>query len=159
VIHDFRSQKGRYSPSASVINAILVNSTTTMVGFGSMMIAAHRGLYSLGLVLTIGVGTCLLVSIILVPALLTLISSRRAVVDAEAGDVAAEAGAIPVVGSRLPAIPVVEVPDLADPHIDGSPEPDEAFPEDPHVLKWLDQNQSAASDRATDDEWPDAAAA
>jgi hopanoid biosynthesis associated RND transporter like protein HpnN len=162
VIHDFRSQKqkGRYSPSASVINAILVNSTTTMVGFGSMMIAAHRGLYSLGLVLTIGVGTCLLVSIILVPALLTLISSRRAAADASAGDLAAEAGAAPAVGARLPAIPVVEVPDLADPNVDGPAEPDEAFPEDPHVLKWLDQNRTAA-DRASDDEpeWPGAAAA
>jgi hypothetical protein len=80
VIHDFRSrsQSGPYTPSASVINAILVNSTTTMVGFGSMMIAAHRGLYSLGLVLTIGVGTCLLVSIIMVPAILTLITRSRA---------------------------------------------------------------------------------
>jgi hopanoid biosynthesis associated RND transporter like protein HpnN len=81
VIHDFRSrsQLGPYAPSASVINAILVNSTTTMVGFGSMMIAAHRGLYSLGLVLTIGVGTSLLVSIIMVPAILTLITRGRAV--------------------------------------------------------------------------------
>ncbi|HEY3964448.1 MAG TPA: MMPL family transporter [Planctomycetaceae bacterium] len=79
VIHDFRSRSkfGPYKPSASVVNAMIVNATTTMVGFGSMMIAAHRGLYSLGLVLTIGVGTCLLVSIILVPAILTIISRGR----------------------------------------------------------------------------------
>ncbi|MBS0264969.1 MAG: MMPL family transporter [Planctomycetes bacterium] len=76
VIHDFRSRArfGPYKPSASVINAMIVNATTTMVGFGSMMIAAHQGLYSLGLVLTIGVGTCLVVSIVLVPAILTVIS-------------------------------------------------------------------------------------
>jgi hopanoid biosynthesis associated RND transporter like protein HpnN len=80
VIHDFRSRAkfGPYKPSASVINAMIVNATTTMVGFGSMMIAAHRGLYSLGLVLTIGVGTCLIVSIVLVPAILTIISRGRA---------------------------------------------------------------------------------
>ena len=79
VIHDFRSQpRDRvYTPSASVVNAMFVNATTTMVGFGSMMIAAHRGLYSLGLVLTIGVGTCLLVSIILVPAILTWMTRHR----------------------------------------------------------------------------------
>jgi len=79
IIHDFRSQlqDRPYTPSASVINAMFVNATTTMVGFGSMMIAAHRGLYSLGLVLTIGVGTCLLVSIVLVPAILTWITRRR----------------------------------------------------------------------------------
>ncbi|MGE5191245.1 MAG: MMPL family transporter [Deltaproteobacteria bacterium] len=79
VIHDFRtqSQSEPYTPSASVINAIFVNATTTMVGFGSMMIAAHRGLYSLGLVLTIGVGTCLLVSVITVPAILTWMTRHR----------------------------------------------------------------------------------
>jgi hypothetical protein len=37
-----------------------------MVGFGSMMIAAHRGLYSPGLGLTLAVGTYLLVSVITV---------------------------------------------------------------------------------------------
>ena len=42
------------------------------------MIAAHRGLYSLGLVLTLGVGTCLLVSVITVPAILTWITRHRA---------------------------------------------------------------------------------
>jgi hopanoid biosynthesis associated RND transporter like protein HpnN len=85
VIHDFRSQSqsGPYTPSASVINAILVNSTTTMVGFGSMMIAAHQGLYSLGLVLTIGVGTSLLIAIVMVPAILTWISRGREAVPTE----------------------------------------------------------------------------
>jgi len=77
VVHDYRSQRGRYVPGSSVINAIIVNATTTMVGFGSMMIAAHRGLYSLGLVLTIGVGTCLIVAVVLVPALLIVISRYR----------------------------------------------------------------------------------
>ncbi|MGQ0636890.1 MAG: MMPL family transporter [Planctomycetaceae bacterium] len=78
VIHDYRQRAGAYSPSASVINAIIVNSTTTMVGFGSMLIANHRGLFSLGLVLTIGVGTCLLVAVVLLPAILTLLSRGRA---------------------------------------------------------------------------------
>lgn len=77
VVHDYRLKRGLYAPSASVINAIIVNATTTMVGFGSMMIAAHRGLYSLGLVLTIGVGTCLLVAVLLVPAILTVVSRWR----------------------------------------------------------------------------------
>lgn len=73
VVHDYRQRQGEYAPSPSVINAILINSTTTMVGFGSMMIANHRGLFSLGLVLTIGVGTCLIVAVVLVPAILTLV--------------------------------------------------------------------------------------
>lgn len=77
MVHDFRSQRRRYKPSVSTYSAIFLNSTTTMVGFGSMMIAAHRGLYSLGLVLTVGVGCCLVVSLVLLPAVLAIISRQR----------------------------------------------------------------------------------
>jgi predicted exporter len=62
VVHDSLHQKGRYEIGSTAFSAILVNTLTTMVGFGAMMIARHRGLYSLGLVLTLGVGACLLVS-------------------------------------------------------------------------------------------------
>jgi hypothetical protein len=74
--HDYRRQRGRYQMSSSVINAMMLNSLTSMIGFGSMLIADHRGLASLGLVLTIGVGSCLLVSLVPLPALLTLVSRR-----------------------------------------------------------------------------------
>ena len=77
VIHDFRSQRRRYRTSPSTINAIVLTSLTSMIGFGSMMIAAHRGLYSLGLVLVVGVGGCLFVSLVSLPAILTLISNRQ----------------------------------------------------------------------------------
>ena len=53
------------------MNAIVLTSLTSMIGFGSMMIAAHRGLYSVGLVLVIGVGSCLFVSLVPLPAILT----------------------------------------------------------------------------------------
>jgi hopanoid biosynthesis associated RND transporter like protein HpnN len=122
VIHDFRtqSQSEPYTPSASVINAIFVNATTTMVGFGSMMIAAHRGLYSLGLVLTIGVGTCLLVSVITVPAILTWMTRHR--------------GAQPVelLAPSEPLIPFDDAPDtleflrIAEIHDEQPPEADHA---------------------------------
>jgi uncharacterized membrane protein YdfJ with MMPL/SSD domain len=59
------------------MNAIVLTSLTTMAGFGSLMIAAHRGLYSVGLVLTIGMGTCLFVSLVTLPALLSVISTRH----------------------------------------------------------------------------------
>jgi hypothetical protein len=49
-----------------------------MVGFGSMMVASHRGLASLGLVLAVGVGSCLFVALVALPAVLTLCSSRPA---------------------------------------------------------------------------------
>lgn len=78
VVHDYRLQEaGTYRTSSSTMNAIVLTSFTSMIGFGSMMVAAHRGLYSVGLVLVVGVGSCLVVSLVLMPALLTLISRRE----------------------------------------------------------------------------------
>jgi hypothetical protein len=34
--------------------AVALNGLVMMVGFGSLMVASHRGIWSLGLVLTIG---------------------------------------------------------------------------------------------------------
>ncbi len=60
--------------------AVLVDALTTMVGFGSLMIATHQGLQSLGRVLTLGVTCCLFTSLIMLPALLTWITRNRRVV-------------------------------------------------------------------------------
>lgn len=83
IVHDFRSQRGRYRTSPSTMNAIVLTSLTSMVGFGSMMIAAHRGLYTVGLVLVIGVGSCLFVSLVTLPALLAIVSDGPAPAEAK----------------------------------------------------------------------------
>lgn len=78
IIHDFRSQPDHiYRMAPSTTHAILLTSMTMMIGCGSMMIAAHRGLYSLGVVLSIAVGASLFVSLITLPALLTLLARFR----------------------------------------------------------------------------------
>ncbi len=74
IVHRYREEAER---SATVLSrstglAVILSSLTTMIGFGSMMIADHQGIFSLGLVLTIGVGSCLVASITLVPAILQL---------------------------------------------------------------------------------------
>ncbi len=80
ILHDFHAKPNQiYALSASTVNAIVLCSATTMVGFGSMLIAAHQGMYSLGLVLTIGVGSCTAVALILLPAILALLSRRELV--------------------------------------------------------------------------------
>jgi predicted RND superfamily exporter protein len=81
VIHDYRAQGKNYRTSPSTMNAIVLTSLTSMIGFGSMMVAAHRGLYSVGLVLVIGVGSCLFVSLVTLPALLTLLSRQESVAE------------------------------------------------------------------------------
>jgi uncharacterized protein len=77
VVHDYRMKRGAYKTSPSTINAIVMTSLTSMIGFGSMMVATHRGLYSVGLVLVVGVACCLFVSLVTLPALLTWISNRE----------------------------------------------------------------------------------
>jgi predicted RND superfamily exporter protein len=77
VVHDYRRQQGRYKLSASTATAVLITSLTTMMGFGSLMLAGHRGLQSLGRVLTIGVCCCLFTSIVLLPALLAWFTRHR----------------------------------------------------------------------------------
>jgi len=57
----------------STIMAVLVNGLTTMVGFGSLMIADHRGIFGLGLVLTIGSATSLIAALVVLPVLLRMI--------------------------------------------------------------------------------------
>ena len=39
VVHDFRRQEGRYRLSSSTATAVLITSLTTMMGFGSLMLA------------------------------------------------------------------------------------------------------------------------
>ncbi len=50
--------------------AVLFNGLTTVVGFGSLMIAAHRGIFGLGLLLTLGMIATLGASLIVLPVLL-----------------------------------------------------------------------------------------
>jgi uncharacterized protein len=79
VIHEYRSQKGPYRLSRWTATAVVLTSLTTMVGFGSLMMAEHRGLQSLGRVLTLGVFCCLFTSLVPLPAFLTWISRNRGV--------------------------------------------------------------------------------
>jgi hypothetical protein len=50
--------------------SIALFSLSTMVGFGSLMVARHYGIFSMGLLLTLAVGSVLLVSLTILPLLL-----------------------------------------------------------------------------------------
>jgi predicted RND superfamily exporter protein len=54
--------------------AVALNGVTTMVGFGSLMIARHQGIYSLGLLLTLGSACGLLASLVVLPVILRLMT-------------------------------------------------------------------------------------
>jgi hopanoid biosynthesis associated RND transporter like protein HpnN len=54
----------------STVMAVLVNGLTTIVGFGSLMVADHRGIFGLGLLLTLGTATSLVAALVVLPVLL-----------------------------------------------------------------------------------------
>lgn len=74
VVHDFRRSHLRYKMSANTWRALVLTSLTSMIGFGSLAVASHRGLAGLGMVVMIGIASCLLVSVILLPAILSLLA-------------------------------------------------------------------------------------
>lgn len=53
--------------------ALVLSSLTTMIGFGSLMLSVHRGVFGLGLVTSLGIFLCLLVTIFLLPALTAIV--------------------------------------------------------------------------------------
>jgi hypothetical protein len=66
--------------SRSTVMAVLVNGLTTIAGFGSMMVADHRGIFGLGLLLTIGIITSLIAALVVLPVLLRLLPVPRPLV-------------------------------------------------------------------------------
>jgi uncharacterized membrane protein YdfJ with MMPL/SSD domain len=105
-VHDALERPGPYRISASTANSVLVDALTTILGFGALMVASHKGLESLGRVLTLGVTTCTITSLVLLPAILSLLrpgagSDASEEVD-EAADGLDEAPAADV-GSRAAA--------------------------------------------------------
>ena len=56
--------------------AVLVSALTTILGFGSLMIARHRGIASLGELMAVGTATCMIAGLTLLPALLTWLQRR-----------------------------------------------------------------------------------
>jgi hopanoid biosynthesis associated RND transporter like protein HpnN len=75
VLHDFRARdrRCRYLLNYATGRGIMVAALTTVLGFGTLMLAQHRGIASLGLVLALGVSCCMLAALVVLPALLSLV--------------------------------------------------------------------------------------
>jgi hypothetical protein len=61
----------------STVMAVLFNGLTTIAGFGSLLVAHHRGVWSLGLLLVIGSAMTLTTSLVVLPTLMRLADRRR----------------------------------------------------------------------------------
>lgn len=79
VLHDWliRRAEGRTGISHAIGRGVLVKALTTMIGFGTLMISTERGLAGLGLILTLGVGCCMVTALVFLPAVLHLLPAPR----------------------------------------------------------------------------------
>jgi hopanoid biosynthesis associated RND transporter like protein HpnN len=76
IVHDYLREPYPYRMCPSTAGAIVVNTLMNIVGFGGLMIASHRGLHSLGRVLTLGMACCLL-SALVMPSLLRILPNLK----------------------------------------------------------------------------------
>ena len=79
IVLRFMEGQGHDGPliARSTVMAVLVNGLTTVVGFGSLMLADHRGIFGLGLLLTLGTATSLIAALIVLPVLLRMVEQMR----------------------------------------------------------------------------------
>jgi len=80
IIYRYREEASKgWRPSPlpqSTGRAVVFSSLSTIVGFGSLMISRHWGIFSVGLLLTVGVASVLLASVTVLPSLLAILSAR-----------------------------------------------------------------------------------
>jgi uncharacterized protein len=93
MLHRFR-EEGFHDASLVIQTtgrAILLAGMTTILGFGTLVLAGHRGVAAFGSIIILGIGSCMLTATVLLPALLTVIARRRSRPRPEAPPESAEA--------------------------------------------------------------------
>jgi uncharacterized protein len=73
VLNRFVEEDNPVVLTKSTGKAVLVSALTTMAGFGSLMVAKHQGIASLGAVMSIGTATCMIAALVFLPAVLNLL--------------------------------------------------------------------------------------
>ncbi len=73
ILNRFAEEQHPSILARSTGKAVLISGLTTIAGFGSLMLAQHQGIASLGHVMAFGVTTCMVAGLTFLPALLTLL--------------------------------------------------------------------------------------
>src|SRR5678816_3756631 len=76
ILNRFAEEEHPSILARSTGKAVLVSALTAMAGFGSLVLAQHRGIRSLGYVMSTGVATCMIVGLTFLPAILNILSRR-----------------------------------------------------------------------------------
>ncbi len=76
ILNRFAEERNPSVLARSTGKAVVISGLNTIAGFGSLMIAKHRGIESLGFVMAIGTATCMIAGVTLLPAVLNLLNER-----------------------------------------------------------------------------------
>jgi uncharacterized protein len=74
ILNRFAEERHPSILARSTGKAVLVSGLTTIAGFGSLTLAGHRGIQSLGFVMSVGVAACMIVALTFLPAILNLLN-------------------------------------------------------------------------------------
>jgi hopanoid biosynthesis associated RND transporter like protein HpnN len=72
ILNRFAEERTPGILARSTGKAVLVSGLTAIAGFGSLILAKHQGIHSLGVIMAIGIATCMIAGLTFVPALLNL---------------------------------------------------------------------------------------
>jgi len=125
IIHRFR-QEGETDVFAAVRHtggAVFLAAMTTMIGFGALAAGSHGGMTSMGKTMIIGITTCMITSLVVLPAMLRILPRVRRAERAGVRGTATNGGA----GDR----------ELASPQAAGAPE----APEQRSSAKYANKNK------------------
>jgi hopanoid biosynthesis associated RND transporter like protein HpnN len=76
ILNRFAEEQSAGILAKSTGKAVLVSGLTAMTGFGSLILARHQGIQSLGLVMSIGIAACMVAGLTFLPALLNILFHR-----------------------------------------------------------------------------------
>jgi predicted RND superfamily exporter protein len=70
ILNRFSEEQHPSILALSTGKAVIVSGLTTVAGFGSLILAQHRGIRSLGFIMAVGVTTCMVIALTFLPAIL-----------------------------------------------------------------------------------------
>jgi len=74
ILNRFAEEQSPSILAKSTGKAVIVSALTTIAGFGSLILAEHQGIQTLGSVMSLGVGACMIASLTFLPAVLILLA-------------------------------------------------------------------------------------
>jgi hopanoid biosynthesis associated RND transporter like protein HpnN len=76
ILNRFAEEQSPSILARSTGKAVLVSGLTTIAGFGSLIIAKHNGIRSLGCIMAVGTATCMIAGLTFLPVLLNILTRR-----------------------------------------------------------------------------------